>query len=238
MKRTTVSYLRNEALRSKELILIALLVVGITIANATTIKIIHIGSIMFTAGALAYPITFAVTDIIGDVFGPHEGRKFVWIGFLSQLIFVFFAWFVVVMPAAPFLNPKITESVRVVFYSVPRIVFASLVAYLVSQTHDVWAFDFWKRKVPNHLWVRNNFSTFVSQMIDTILFIGIAFIGVLTWRELFGIALAEYTIKLIVALIDTPFVYTGIHWMTGKWGTSQTLEEALAKKHLSKKEDA
>ena len=95
----------------------------------------------------------------------------------------------------------------------PRITIAGFVAYVISQHHDVWAFHFWKRKTKGkHLWFRNNISTIVSQLLDSVIFISIAFYGVF---PILPLILGQWVVKIIIALIDTPFMYTAI-WMMDK----------------------
>ena len=104
-----------------------------------------------------------------------------------------------------------------IFGFLPRIAIASLTAYIISQTHDVWAFNMWKRIFKGkHLWLRNNLSTIVSQFIDNVIFIGIAFVGlfglfvwgqIFEWCIIWQIFIVSYVMKLVVAVCDTPFVY-------------------------------
>ena len=94
------------------------------------------------------------------------------------------------------------KSLKMIFDFMPRILFAGLVAYGVSQRHDVWAYKFQK-----HIWIRNNFSTLVSQLIDNLIFTTIAFAGVYPVEVLVEIFLVTYVMKVIVATMDTPFVY-------------------------------
>jgi len=91
----------------------------------------------------------------------------------------------------------------------PRILLASLSAFIISQFIDVYAFDKIKRKLPENkfLWIRNNVSTIISQAIDTSIFVPIAFYGVVSNEILLGLMLSTYAIKVIVALLDTPFIY-------------------------------
>ncbi|NBK23039.1 MAG: VUT family protein, partial [Spirochaetia bacterium] len=90
----------------------------------------------------------------------------------------------------------------------------SLIAYLISNLHDIWAFDYWKRKKPgrNTLWLRNNLSTFVSQLIDTLVFTLIAFLGVYPQSVLIQIIISTYVLKWVVAMLDTPFMYLARNW--------------------------
>jgi uncharacterized integral membrane protein (TIGR00697 family) len=91
---------------------------------------------------------------------------------------------------------------------IPRIAIGSILAYIISQLHDVWAFHFWKTKTNGkYLWLRNNLSTMVSQAIDTLIFTFIAFWGLYEINVFISIVLTTYLMKWIVAVIDTPFIY-------------------------------
>lgn len=102
-----------------------------------------------------------------------------------------------------------------IFSLMPRIALASLIAYLASNVHDVWAFAYWKEKRPGRktLWMRNNFSTIVSQLIDTVLFTAIAFLGVYPRGVLLQIGISTYLLKWIVAVLDTPCIYLARSWV-------------------------
>jgi len=101
------------------------------------------------------------------------------------------------------------EAFVTIFGSSLRIVLASFIAYILAQNHDVWAYDYLKKLTKGkHLWLRNNASTWVSQTIDTIVFVTIAFYGVFPiWNMIWGIVF----LKVIIAAIDTPFLYL-IRW--------------------------
>ena len=108
-------------------------------------------------------------------------------------------------PAFP---SEIFESFDSVLGLAPRIILASFVAYLISQHHDVLAFDMWKKVTKGKfLWLRNNASTFVSQFIDSVIFITIAFAGIPGGPSLIEMILAQYFIKLMIAILDTPLIY-------------------------------
>ena len=91
----------------------------------------------------------------------------------------------------------------------PRVVLGSLVAYVISQHHDVWSFHFWKNRLPQtkFLWVRNNFSTLASQAIDTLIFTSIAFLGVFPTNTFWSIVITTFLLKALITLLDTPFIY-------------------------------
>ena len=106
--------------------------------------------------------------------------------------------------SAPFAT-GFAEKFAEVLMLTPRIVLGSIIAYLISQHHDVWAFHFWKRKTGGkHLWLRNNASTVVSQLIDTVVFVIIAFVGIF---PIVPLIIGVYVAKVAIAFIDTPFMY-------------------------------
>ena len=168
------------------------------------------------AAVFAYPVTFALTDIISEVWGKKTAQKVVWIGFAANLCLVFFIYLAIFLPAAPFYT--LTQEFEMILGNTWRIIVASLLAYIVSQTHDVFAFHFWKRATKaRHLWLRNNASTMVSQLLDTAIFIPAAFWGAVPSNVIVNMILSQYTLKLLIAAIDTPFVYLGVKCLTGRW---------------------
>lgn len=134
-------------------------------------------------GLFTYPLTFLITDVVSEIYGKTSCRKLVLIGLIFATI------------------PSL-------YLSTLQITIGSMLAYILSQTHDVWSFHWW-RKFTNgkHLWLRNNASTIVSQLIDTVVFTSVAFYGVLEADVIFSIMYTEYPIKIAYALIDTILLY-------------------------------
>ncbi len=205
------------------LILTAIFITSLTAANFLAAKVASLGKVfgielLVPAGVLAYAVTFTATDVISEVYGRKAANYVVRVGFATQLLILLYAWVAVSMPIAPF-QAGLGEAFNKLVASPPNIVLASLTAYLISQHHDVWAFHFWRRITKGKwLWLRNNASTAVSQLIDTTIFITLAF-GVLPtimggasvpWSLILNTVLGQYLIKLIIALLDTPFVYLGV----------------------------
>lgn len=200
--------------------LVGLFVTSLTAANFLAAKISLLGSIrgisiLVPAGVVAYAVTFTVTDVISEVYGRRLATIVVRAGFVSQLFIILFSWLAIKLPIAPF-QTGISDVYNSLVASPPNIVVASLTAYLLSQHHDVWAFHYWKQKTNGkYLWLRNNASTIVSQLIDTVVFITLAFavlpglLGgtVVPWDLIPNTILGQYIIKVIIALLDTPFVY-------------------------------
>ena len=181
---------------------VSLLIVSNVIAG----KLLQIGDWVMPAGILAYPITFLVSDTIAEVYGRKTTTKVIWVGFATSLLMVVIIYIARISPSAVFWENQ--EAFDAILGSVPRIVLASMVAYLVSQHHDVVAFHLWKNYTKGkHLWLRNNASTMISQAFDTGLFVTIAFIGTLDSTILVNMIHTQYALKILIAIVDTPLVY-------------------------------
>ncbi len=197
--------------------------VSVIVANIQVVQTVELFGFAATLGNVVYATSFLITDILSENYGKKEANKAVWIGFFSLISMT------LLMNIALLYTPlagddfavKTQESTRTIFSLMPRIAFASLSAYLLSQHHDVWAFHFWKNRFPTdrQLWIRNNLSTMVSQILDSAVFVLIAFYGVFETGILLEIFITTYILKFIVAAADTPFVYIGkaIHRKDSFW---------------------
>ncbi|ACM23962.1 queuosine precursor transporter [Thermotoga neapolitana] len=205
-----------EKLNERLILLTGIFVSALTISNVIAGKLVNIGPFLVPVAVLCYPITFAVTDIVSEVYGKRTAQKVVWTGFFTSLILVIYSQIAALYPPASIFEGN--EAFMKVFGATPRIVLASILAYVLSQSHDVWAFHFWKRITGgSHLWLRNNLSTMVSQFIDTLVFITVAFAGTVPGTALSQMVFSQYAVKLIIAAIDTPFVYLGVKLVSGRW---------------------
>ncbi len=146
-------------------------------ASVLANKIVIFGPFFVPAGIIVASATFLMTDILSELWGKEVANRAVWIGFLAMISFSVAIEAAIHWPAAPFAMDR-AEMFNGIIGQTPRIAIASIVAYFVSQHHDVWAFHFLKEKTNNrHLWLRNNASTIVSQLLDSVIFITIAFYG-------------------------------------------------------------
>jgi uncharacterized integral membrane protein (TIGR00697 family) len=177
------------------------------IANIQVLKTIELFGLVVTLGNIIYGTSFLATDILSELHGKEKAKKGVYIGLLTlvsmTLIMQLSLMFI------PHESDFAQDALQTIFGIMPRIALASFVAYFLSQLHDVWAFDYWKGKFPErkYLWLRNNLSTMVSQLIDSIVFTFIAFYGVFETSVFIDILITTYVLKLLVAVLDTPFVY-------------------------------
>ncbi len=177
------------------------------LANIQVLKMVDLFAIGVTLGNITYASSFLVTDILSENYGHRAARKAVFIGFFSLLSTVLIMH--LALAFIPNEHDFIQGSLAEIFTLLPRIALASLVAYGVSQLHDVWAYQFWRRLFPDDrlLWLRNNASTMVSQLLDSLLFTAIAFYALLPRGELVQIFLTTCLLKWLVAAADTPFLY-------------------------------
>ncbi len=179
---------------------------------------------VIAVGVLPYPLTFLCTDLICEFFGRRRANDVVMVGLLLNVWVVFILWLGGVLPGAG----GAEESTQGVFFEVRRLAFgavsASMIAYLAAQLVDVQLFHFWKRLTKGrHLWLRNNGSTMVSQLVDTVSVILIthfyaAALPVDTQSPLFpqlGVFIASgYLFKLLAAAADTLPFYAAVHWLS------------------------
>ena len=188
--------------------LFAAIVLNIVVCNIQVIKLITLFGVTTTAGQILYGSTFFATDMLSECYGKKEAQKGVLLGFCSLLVALVSCQ--VTVNFLPDSHDQMHDALSQVFGLYPRIVLGSLIAYLVSQFHDVWAFHMWKRKTRGKwLLLRNNASTIASQGIDTVIFCFIAFWGVVPPHVFWSIMWTTYVFKIIVGLMDTPFIYLG-----------------------------
>ncbi len=195
-------------------------------------------------GVLPYPITFLCTDLISELFGEKKARDMVWVGLLLNGWVIFLLWLGGALPGFEALDPNsgeiaLDEAGRMpVFYEVRELAFgavaASMMAYLAAQFCDVRLFHFWKKLTDGkHLWLRNNASTMVSQIVDTTAVIMITHFyanalpvvaGEPIWPQLFVFIASGYVFKLVVAAADTGPVYLAVKYLRPYLGLQGTEE--------------
>ena len=187
------------------------------VANIQVVKTITLFGQTATLGNIVYATSFLVTDILSENYGRKDANRAVFIGFFSLIVMTLMMNVALLFQPAP--SDFAQESLKTIFGFMPRIVLGSLTAYALSQFHDVAAFHFWKRLLPGKrfLWMRNNASTMVSQLIDTAVFCTIAFLGVFSWPVFWDVFWTTYVIKWFVAVLDTPCVYLARHMHEKRW---------------------
>lgn len=197
----------------------------LVIANVVTAKLIPTGvhifgtEITLPGAALCYAITFLITDIVGELWGKEGANSIVKSGFIGQILATALIMFTQYIPAV---DPEMQASYNMLLGQNWVFVIGSLTAYLVSQKWDVWMFHLIRDKyikkhngsVKGGRWIWNNLSTMTSQILDTVIFIGISFGVGFGWlfnsdmhSTLFAMMIGQYLFKFILAVLDTPIFY-------------------------------
>ncbi|MGX9755713.1 queuosine precursor transporter [Clostridioides difficile] len=178
---------------------------GLLMSNLFGGKLISIVGFTVAGAIITYPITFLSTDIIGEIWGKKQANECVKIGIVIQLSFLLLGYLSLSIPALE-QSIELQNSLTMVLNQGLRMTLASLGAFSCSQFLDIYIFHRLKEKHNSkYKWLRNNASTMTSQFVDTIIFITIAFYGVVD--NLFLMIVAQYVVKFFLALLDTPFFY-------------------------------
>lgn len=183
------------------------------------IKIFGASLFVISVGILPYPITFLITDLISEIFGKKKANQIVTAGIFAS---IFSMGIIIVADFAPAIpNSKIDdETFKAVFALSPIAVLASMIAYLIAQYVDISIYHFWKNLTKGkHLWLRNNFSTFVSQFIDSFTVIALlCLFAVFPWADFWGLVISAFLFKVLVAFVDTPFLYFFVYLFRKRFG--------------------
>lgn len=190
--------------------------VCIVLANIFVTKQITLFGIPATGGNVLYGSIFLATDLLSEHFGKREARQAILLGFGAALFYLIMSQFILKFSPSPD-DWGAADGMATIFDFAPAIVLATLMAYLISQFHDIWAFHWIREKTGGrYLWLRNNGSTWVSQLFDSVVFSILAFLVLpilfpnaeaLPFDIVVGIIISTYFLKILVAAIDTPFIY-------------------------------
>ncbi|WP_139956756.1 queuosine precursor transporter [Flavicella sediminum] len=209
--------LKDQLLASKiYLILASLFITSLVVSNLIFQKFFlwnPFGWFPFeiSVGLLPYPITFLITDLISEIYGKKKANQVVITGIFAS----FFSILIVLIgnyTNATSWSPVNNDLYTKVFGFSPVAVLASMLAYLFAQFIDIKIYHFWKQKTAGkHLWLRNNFSTFTSQFIDTLTVVTLLCVfEILSWDVFGSLLLSGFLFKILVAALDTPFLYLGV----------------------------
>ena len=181
-----------------------------------------------SVGILPYPITFLITDLISELYGSKKANQIVTTGIFASFFSMGIILLADVAPAIE--NSPINDEIFTkVFALSPVAVLASMIAYLFAQYVDIALYHFWKRMTKGkHLWIRNNFSTFLSQFIDTFTVVGLLCVfKVLPWNIFFGLVVSGFLFKVLIAFFDTPFLYFFVYLFRRRFGLAEGEEIKL-----------
>ncbi|MEH6535259.1 MAG: queuosine precursor transporter [Psychroserpens sp.] len=165
-----------------------------------------------SVGILPYPITFLITDLISEIYGKKRANQVVIAGIFASLFSLLIVFVSNAVPATSW-SPVKDDMFSTVFGNTSIAVFASMIAYLLAQFVDIQIYHFWKRLTKGkHLWLRNNFSTWLSQFVDTLtILLLLCSFDIIAWERFRGLLVAGFLFKVLVAALDTPFLYLGVY---------------------------
>ena len=211
--------------------LYASIVISLLLANLQGPKLTEVFGMQTSMGVILYSSIYFASDLLSERYGKKEANRAVLIGFVVSVIFIVMTS--ISLMYLPSSNPKtaafaqeIHQATSSLFAFSPRFILGSLLAYFISQRFDVWIFHYIKEKTKGrHLWLRNNLSTMLSQAIDTLIYGVVVWWGVVDFTTAMQLALAKYFFKVIIALIDTPFIYWARNWNVDKrdWVSNKPL---------------
>jgi queuosine precursor transporter len=197
------------------LLLAALFITALIVCNLIANKFVTVDlgfkTFIVSAGILPYPITFLFTDLLSEIYGKKKTDQVVFVGLAASLFVLFLLWLGKQFPAID-LSPVSDEQYTAVFQNSKKVILASMLAYLSAQFVDIRLYHFWKNLTKGrHLWLRNNFSTILSQLLDTTLVVGILFMGTLSNGSILEMIRDGWLFKVICALVDTPIIYLAVY---------------------------
>lgn len=211
------------------LYLAALFITSLVVSNLIFQKFFYwypfdgtvLGSRLFelSVGILPYPITFLITDLISEIYGKRAANRVVTAGIFASFFsmgILLVSDFVPAMESSPVDDATFTK----IFSLSPLAVLASMIAYLLAQFVDIRIYHFWKKLTKGKmLWLRNNFSTFASQFLDTFsVILLLSIFGILPWDLFYGLVLSGFIFKVLVAALDTPLLYLFVWMFRKKFG--------------------
>lgn len=187
-------------------------VVATIAANIEVLIIVNAFGMEMTLGNILFASTFLVTDILSELYGKKAAKTAVFLGIATSVLFILISqsW----MLYQPNENDFASPAIQTVFSNTPRLMAVGIGVYVIVQLFDVWAYHKWWAFTKNKfgdskkfLWLRNNGSTMVSQLLNTILFTWGAFLGTYSTSTLISVAMSSYVIFVATSIADTPFVY-------------------------------
>ncbi|MCM1160690.1 MAG: queuosine precursor transporter [Roseburia sp.] len=187
-------------------------VIATIAANIEVLIVVNAFGMEMTLGNILFASTFLVTDILSELYGKKAAQTAVWLGIATSIAFIVISqsWLLYIPNENDFAMP----SIRAIFSNTPRLMLVGIIVYVIVQLFDVWAYHKWwaftSRKFGDKkkfLWLRNNGSTLVSQLLNTVLFTWGAFLGTHNTTTLISIAVSSYVIFIATSLLDTPFIY-------------------------------
>jgi uncharacterized integral membrane protein (TIGR00697 family) len=191
-------------------LIFAIFVGGLILNTTLGVKIVDIFGFYLPAGIFLWSLTFPLTDIVAETYGRKYALYLVLGGLSILLLSLVMIQFAMWLQPAPFWQNE--EAYNTILGANIRLILAQIASFVVTQVADIYIFS-WIRKKTNgkHLWLRNNISTFTSQLLANCIFLSIAFLGTMPMEVWLTLFVTNLVGRIILALLDTPIVYAGVH---------------------------
>jgi queuosine precursor transporter len=197
------------------IILIALFITCLITANILIVKQFTIGSLLFPAGIIVFPITYILSDVFTEVYGYGQARRIIWLGFICNLVFVIAVWIGQILPPASVFDAQ--AAYERILGNTPRFLAASFVAYLAGEFANSFILSKMKLLTKGRwLWTRTIGSTIVGQGIDSSIVLTISFAGVLPWEALGIMIISHWLLKTAYEVVVTPVTYLVVIYLKKK----------------------
>ena len=200
---------------SPYVIVTVLFVMCYVVSNLMAVKVIgFFGLFYFDAGTITFPLAYMLGDVLTEIWGYKTARKTILLAFFCNIFVVVCTQIGVWLPSPDYLDAT-ANAYDTVFSYVPRIVLGSLTGFLLGELSNAWLMDKIKSKTKGrHLWVRTIGSSIVGYLFDTIPFVLIAFLGVLSTRDLLMMIVSQYIMKLVIeSFFGTPMAYAAVAYL-------------------------
>ena len=195
------------------MIVLALFVTSYLVSNVMAVKVIDLfGLFCFDAGTITFPFAYMLGDVLTEIWGYRTARKAIWLTFLCNILMVVCTQIGVWLPSPDYLA-ETANAYNHIFSYVPRIVIASLTGFLLGELSNAWLMEKIKERTKGkRLWVRTIGSSAVAYLFDSLPFVLIAFLGVVSTHDLLLMIAFQYGAKLLIeALFGTPLAYAAVH---------------------------
>ena len=202
--------------------LYGVVIFSLLLANIMGPKLTVVAGLQTSMGVILYSSIFFATDLLSEKYGRAEAQRAVMLGFYVSIALVVMTQISMLflpstMPETSAFAQSVHAATVTLFDYTPRFVFGSLLAYLLSQSFDVWLFHKIREATDGkHLWLRNTGSTLISQILDTVIYGLVVWWGLVDFTTAMQLAAAKYVFKFAIAVIDTPFIYWAVGWPTSK----------------------
>ena len=207
----------SETAQKKVFIALALYLASLFASNTLGLKIMpFFFGLHVSVAVFFFPFVFLTTDVIGEVYGKRMAKLFVLAGFIATVLFILYSFLSLATPWAAS-GEWVHEPYNTVFGISVRIAIASVIAFIVGEYQDVLSFFFFKANIgAKYFWLRSNLSNIWSQLLDTVLFMTIAFYGVYDNATLLSIMLSWWLFKVAMGFVYTPLSYLGLRLLREK----------------------